>query len=208
MYKSGVLLINLMVSFLIFTSCYPDNEIYPEETDTVYTTYLPGTDFDSMKYYLLVDSVLRLDSNDFFSNSQYDDLIISRFENNMNKRGFENVAENDSNQIDFMIVITDISQLDITYYWSWLPYGYLYPTYTNGELNAFYPLPSPTNIVVSARTGFLVDILEYDYQQSSDTTKVIWRGISRGAQTQFMDTRIKSNIDRMFLQSPNLKSLK
>jgi hypothetical protein len=204
--------INYIVIFLlgglILTACYPDNEIYPEETDTVYTTYLPGTDFSQMKYFVMVDSILRRDTNlKWFGNEQYDDLIMARYQQNLELRGFKNAEGIDTVDVDFMVVISDISSLDITYYWSYLPYGYLYPDYNNASFNAFFPLPPPSNIIVNAKTGLLVDILAYE-EQVSDTTKVYWRAITNGAQTTFMETRLKTNIDKMFIQSPNLKSLK
>lgn len=208
MRKYSSIFLSVFALIILMTSCYPDNDIFPEETDTVYTTYLPGTNFNNMKYYLIVDSVFRIDSVGLFGNNQYDELILSRLEQNLQARGYEKANGQDSSKVDFMVVVTDVSQLDITYYWSWLPYGYLYPNYTNEAINAYYPLPPPTNILVGARTGILVDILEYNYKNSTDTTNVYWRGLSNGIQTQYMETRITSNIDRMFFQSPNLKSLK
>jgi len=201
-------LAGIIVLIFFMASCYPDNEIYPEETDTVYTTHLPGTNFNNMKYYLLVDSILRMDSAGLFGNNQYDEMILSRIEQNLNSRGFENAKDQDSSKVDFRVVVTDISRLDITYYWSWLPYGYLFPDYTNEDMNAFYPLPPPTNVLIGARSGILVDLIDYQYHTTKDTSNVYWRGVSNGVQTKFMESRIVSNIDRMFLQSPNLKSLK
>lgn len=206
MSKYNSVILSVFVLIVLLTSCYPDNEIYPEETDTVYTTYLPGTNFNEMKYYLIVDSVLRMDSEDLFGSMQFDDLILNRLEQNLQARGYENASGNDS--VDFMVVVTDLSRLDITYYWAWLPYGYLYPNYSNEDMNAYYPLPPPTNILVNAGSGILVDILEYNDVAVNDTTLVYWRGITNGVQSQYMETRMRSNIDRMFFQSPNLKSLK
>jgi len=208
MSKYNTIIVSVFALIIFMTSCYPDDEIYPEETDTVYTTYLPGTNFNDMKYYLIVDSVFRMDSAGLFGNNQYDELIINRLEQNLQARGYENASGQDSSEVDFMVVVTDISRLDITYYWSWLPYGYLYPDYSDETMNAYYPLPPPTNVLVGAKTGMLIDILEYNYENPSDTTHVYWRGVSNGVQTQSMEWRITSNIDRMFFQSPNLKSLK
>lgn len=206
MNKYRILILILAIPIIVFTSCYPDNKITPEETDTVYTNWLPGTEFGEMKYYLIVDSVLRYDSSDLFGNSQYDELILSCFEENLESRGFKNAAGQDSSLVDFLVLITDVSHMDITYYWSWFPYGYLYPGFYDEDLNAFYPLPPPTSIVIGTRSGILADLIEYNYQQTMDTSAVYWRGLSNGVLTDGMDSRIKSNIDRMFIQSPNLKS--
>lgn len=208
MKKGKVSLIFVLAILFIFPSCYPENEIFLEETDTVYTTHLPGTDFNSMKYFILNDSVLRMDTADYFGNSQYDNLIFTRFKENMMKRGFEQVSEQNANQVDFVVYISDVSYLDITYYWARLPYGYLYPNLSEQESNAFYPLPPPTNIMVGARASYMIDILDYNDQDVSDTTYVLWRGLTHGVQSSSMNSRIANNIDQMFYQSPNLKSLK
>lgn len=204
--------INYIMIFLLgsvmLTACYPDYEIYPEETDTVYTTYLPGTDFSEMKYYLMVDSILRRDTNlSWFGNDQYDDLILTRLKQNLELRGFKDAGGMDTVDIDFKVVITDISSLDIAYYWAYLPYGYLYADYMNEDMNAFFPLPPPDHIFVNAKTGLLVDLISYE-EPVSDTSEVYWRAITNGAQTSYMEARLKANIDKMFFQSPHLKSFK
>ncbi len=204
---TNIAMIFLMGSILL-SACYPDHEIYPEETDTVYTTYLPGTDFSEMKYFVMVDSILRLDSYlNNFGNEQYDDLILSRFKQNLERRGYKDAAGIDTVDIDFKVVITDVSGLDITYYWAYLPYGYLYTGYFDDDLNAYFPLPPPDQILVQAKTGLLVDFLNYQ-EPISDTSEVYWRALTNGAQSTFMEARIQLNIDKMFIQSPNLKSFK
>lgn len=139
-------------------------------------------------------------------NSEYDELILRHFEENLKLRGFENAKGQDSSEVDFLVLVTDISHIDITYYWAWFPYGYLYPDFQDDDLNAFYPLPPPTSIIVGARSGIMVDLLDFNYEETKDTSVVYWRGLNYGVFSHNMDSRIKSNIDRMFFQSPNLKS--
>lgn len=198
----------IIFSTSILQGCYPDQEIFPEETDTVYTTYLPGTPFYDLEYYMINDEILRSDTTDFLGNNQYDASILSRVELNLNSRGFKKAVNQDSSLIDFFVIVSDLSRIDIAYYWHYIPYGYLYPNSNDFDNNAFYPLPPPDNISVMAVNGLLIDFIYNEYQTEQDSSKVIWRGMTNGIHQSNMEERIIYNIDKMFFQSPYLKSNK
>lgn len=194
---------------LLLNACYPDSIIYPEETDIVYTNYSSGVDFQSIKYYKMPDSVMRISeeaqSNTYFSD--YDDLLINHFAANLQKRGYVRVGEQDSIPADIVIIISDLSYIQVNYYWNYIPYGYFYPQYYNEDMNAFYSLPPPSGVLVSSSSYIMVDMLENISSNATDTAQVYWRGISNGVLRSNMEARLINNIDRMFVQSPYLKPL-
>lgn len=198
-----------LLILILLNACYPDSAIYPEETDIVYTNYASGVDFQGIKYYTMHDSVLRISeeakSIPYFSD--YDDLLINHFETNLQKRGYVKVDEQDSIPADIVIVISDLSYIQVNYYWNYIPYGYFYPQYYNEDMNAFYSLPHPSSVLVSSSSYIMVDMLEYISPSVADTAQVYWRGISNGVLTSNMEARLINNIDRMFVQSPYLKPL-
>lgn len=201
--------IYLVFILLFFNACYPDSSIYPEETDLVYTNFGPGVDFTNIKYYKMHDSVLRIseegEKDRYFSD--YDELLMSHFEHNLQLRGFVNVDEHDSLRADVLVVISDLSYVQINYYWNYIPYGYFYPNDYNEAMNAFYPLPPPSMVTYSTSSYVMVDMLEYHSSESHDSLQIYWRGIGEGMLTPNMESRWVNNIDRMFLQSPYLKAL-
>ena len=194
---------------LLLNACYPDSIIYPEETDVVYTNYSSGVDFQRLKYYIMKDSVFRISgevsSHHYFTD--YDDLLLSHFEANLQKRGYARVDEDDSISADIVIIISDLSYIQVNYYWNYIPYGYYYPQYYHENMNAFYSLPPPTGVFVSSSSYIMVDMLENISSNSSDTAQVYWRGVSNGVLRSNMEARLMNNIDRMFVQSPYLKPL-
>lgn len=194
---------------LFFNACYPDSGIYPEETDLVYTNYTSGVDFAQIKYYKMHDSVLRIseEGENYKYFSDYDELLMSHFENNLQLRGFVNVDEQDSLQADVLVVISDLSYVQVNYYWYYIPYGYFYPDYYDEDMNAYYPLPPPSMVTFSTSSFIMVDMLEYHPTESNDSLQIYWRGIGEGILTPNMESRLVNNIDRMFLQSPYLKAL-
>lgn len=196
----------LIIIALLFTSCYPDAKISPAETDTVSTSYVRGTPFSDFKYYQLVDSVMRIDNagNVDYEEGIYDQLIIERMNKNLQIREYENVTNFPDSTADFHVIISDLSSIQVSYYWSYIPYGSFYWGYD--QSNGFYSTPLPNYVTVSANSYYMVDIIEANSVKSSDIP-IFWRGIMQGIYTQSMDKRLQDNLDIMFIQSPYLKSL-
>lgn len=194
---------------LVINACYPDATIYPEETDVVYTNFSTGVDFQSLKYYQMHDSVLRFSEEavpySYFPD--YDELLMSHFESNLQKRGYVKANEEDSIQADILIVISDLSYIQINYYWNYIPYGSFYPHQYGEDMNAFYPLPPPSAVYFSSASNIMVDMMDFQSAKFNDSTQVYWRGMSNGILSSNMGARLTNNIDRMFVQSPYLKPL-
>jgi len=188
-------------------ACYPDADIYPEETDIVYTSLADGVDFSTIKYYRMYDSVLRFSEEGLKHqySSDYDELLISHFEENLKLRGFVKVEEQDSMNADVILVISDLSYVQLSYYWCCMPYGH---ESSYAELkDSHYSKPPPGTFLMHASSFIMIDMLANNPSQEDDTAEVYWRGISNGLLSPPMENRLTNNIDRMFLQSPYLKAL-
>lgn len=189
---------------LVLTSCYPEAEISPAETDTVSTSFVSGTDFSGFKYYQIADSIMRVDQygNVFYVWGNYDEFILNRLDKNLRLRGYLNISEFPDSTADFSVMVSDLSTVQVSYYWSYIPYG----SYYNEQSNGFYPLPYPDYMFVSATSYIMVDILEANPNKVSDIP-IYWRGITQGVYSSDMETRLGNSIDIMFIQSSYLSCL-
>lgn len=196
----------LIILALLLSSCYPDAKISPAETDTVSTSFVSGTDFSEFKFYRIADSVMRLDQegNTYYDWGRYDEFILNRLDENLKMRGYLNVIEFPDSIADFNVIISDLSSIQVAYYWSYIPYGSFY--WGNEETNGFYPLPPPDYMTVSSISYFMVDILEAHHDKISDIP-IYWRGVAQGFYPAEMETRLANSIDIMFIQSPYLSCL-
>lgn len=196
----------LIVLAILVSSCYPDAGISPSETDTVSTSFVSGTDFSGFKYYQIADSVMRIDyeGNVYYDWAKYDETILNRLDQNLQSRGYLNINDFPDSIADFKVVISDLSAVQLSYYWSYIPYGTYY--WGHQEAHGFYPLPPPNYMFVSTTSYIMVDVIDADTSLVSDIP-VFWRGIVQGVYTSEMETRITNSIDIMFVQSSYLSRL-
>lgn len=196
----------LFVLAILVSSCYPDAGISPAETDTVSTSFIGGTDFSEFKYYQIADSVIRIDHEGkvYYEWMKYDEAILNRLDKNLQARGYLNIADFPDSIVDFNVVVSDLSAVQVSYYWSYIPYGSYY--WGSEETNGFYPLPLPDYMFVSATSYIMVDIADSDPTLVSDIP-IYWRGIAQGIYSSEMETRITNSIDIMFIQSSYLSCL-
>jgi len=204
--------VSLLLLIVFFMGgCYPDSEISPEESDTVQTSYLPGTNFSKFTYYKMPDSVLR-SGNYIYSKGPYDDLILQKIDVNLKARGYQRLLAQDTTTADFYIIVSDLSFISISYYWNYIPYWYYYPDYyfpfdDNGNYyDAYFSLAPPSSVSWFPQSNFMVDMVENRLISEDGNLPIYWRGITTGVMDTGMQDRLARNIDQMFFQSPYLKT--
>jgi len=209
-YRLGIVLFVL----ISLGGCYPDSEISPDESDTVKTSYLKGTDFSQLKYYQMPDSVLRVDdSGNYVSRrGQYDELILQRVDDQLQARGFQKLIASDTMQADFYMIVSDLSYVSLSYYWNYIPYWYYYPDYyfptdeDGNYYNAYFAENPPTAISCFPQSNVMIDMVEARFAPSQGNVPIYWRGLATGIAGAYMSDRMTRNIDQMFFQSPYLKT--
>ncbi|NPD45207.1 MULTISPECIES: DUF4136 domain-containing protein [unclassified Lentimicrobium] len=196
----------LIVLAMLVSSCYPDAGISPAETDTVRTSFVSGTDFSLFTYYQIADSVIRIDNegNVYYEWMKYDEAILNQVDKNLQTKGYLNIADFPDSIADFNVVVSDLSAVQISYYWSYFPYGSYY--WGSEQANGYYPMPPPDYMFVSATSYIMVDITDSDPILVTDIP-IYWRGIAQGIYSSEMGTRITNSIDIMFIQSSYLSCL-
>jgi len=196
----------LIILAILVSSCYPDAGISPAETDTVNTSFVKGTDFSVFKFYQITDSIMRIDpeGNVYYERGKYEESILNRLDRNLQTRGYLNIVDYPDSIADFNVVVSDLSAVQVSYYWSYIPYGRFCWGYE--EANGFYPLPPPDYMFVSATSYLMVDIIDVNLSLMSEIP-IYWRGIVQGIYSSEMEARITNSIDVMFIQSPYLSCL-
>jgi hypothetical protein len=200
--KGLIFLLFLSASVIVLQSCYPYDDLTPEDTDVVVTFYDNGTNFTNLVTYAIPDTIYTFNSSgdivpseDISSSSA--NQILTSLNNNLQESGF---TPQQGNQADadvhvFALVTTSSWVSGGCYggYWSyWYPYyGWCYPvayTYTTGSL--FVVMLNP------AKTG--------------DSQAVWFAGVNGilSSTNASNASRINSDIDQAFNQSPYLRGSK
>ena len=208
---------------LTLSACYPHtSSLDTEDFDTVITLFDPNANFGAKHTYALPDSVVYLNDpavvNPLAVNRQFDDLILSEVEANMNALGFTRIAEpDDDNPADVYILVSVATSDWEVYreypwnpYWGWYPY---WPCCYGGGWGIYYPWYPTSGVAYTYTTGsVLVDMIDpvravlLDEQLPS-----IWLGVINGLLDGSLQVnplaanRISQGIDQMFNQSPYLQ---
>lgn len=202
--KGLFFLLFLSASVILLQSCYPYDDLTPEDTDVVVTFYDDGTSFSALKYYAFADTVYTFNSSgdivpseDISSSSA--NQILNSINNNMQEMGFtkltSNIATADSIVHVFALVTSSTWVSGGCYggYWSyWYPsYGWCYP------------------VAYSYTTGSLVVVM-LDPAKTGDSQAVWFAGANGilSSTNASNASRINSDIDQAFNQSPYLRGSK
>jgi hypothetical protein len=200
--KGLIFLLFLSASVIVLQSCYPYDDLTPEDTDVVITFYDDATNFSNLVTYALPDTIYTFDSNsnivpaeDISSSSA--NSILNSINSNMQEMGFTpqqgNLADADVHVFALASSSTWVSGGCYYGYWSyWYPYyGWCYPvayTYTVGSI--FIVMLNP-------------DI--------SGDNKTVWFAACNGVLSSTSasnSSRINSDISQAFIQSPYLRGSK
>ena len=200
--KGLIFLLFLSASVIVLQSCYPYDDLTPEDTDVVVTFYDNGTNFTNLVTYAIPDTIYTFNSSgdivpseDISSSSA--NQILTSLNNNLQESGFTpqqgNQADADVHVFALVTSSTWVSGGCYGGYWSyWYPYyGWCYPvayTYTTGSL--FVVMLNP------AKTG--------------DSQAVWFAGVNGilSSTNASIASRINSDIDQAFNQSPYLRGSK
>jgi hypothetical protein len=184
---------------LLMVSCYPDDTMYYDDTDLVYTNYTETFDFAGKGTYAMPDKIVKVTGNLIegqepeYMDPTYATVILNNIESNMTALGWTKVE--DPANADLTLFPAVWSNTTIVYwydYWCWYYYycgwGWYYPsysTYTTGTL-----------VMGLAASGG-------DYVEPS----IVWAAAINGLMSGSYDaTRVTNALNQAFKQSPYLNT--
>lgn len=199
----------LLLAPLLFAGCYPETPTTINEYDLVYTDHSPSFDFQGASTYALSDSVVKVTGDlsegeaPEMVDAVYGDQIIDRIRQNMNARGWTEVAATaDPDVIILPSAITTTTVNVYSYYGGY--WGWYYPYYGYGW---YYPGYYPTYTSYTSGT-LLIQMTDPNNISTSDNIPVVWvgilNGVLEGSQSSIV-SRVLTNIDQAFTQSDYLK---
>jgi len=188
----------LLGIILLMVSCYPDDTMYYEDTDLVYTNYNETFDFESKGTYAMPDKIVKITGNltegqePEYVSEPYNTEILNRIESNMTALGWNKVE--DPENADLTLFPAAWTNTTVVYwydYWCWYYYyycgwGWYYPSYT------------------TYTTGTMVMGLIAAGEEYVEPSNV-WTGAINGLLSGTYDvSRMNKAIDQAFKQSPYL----
>ena len=199
----------LLVAPLLFSGCYPEKPGSISEYDIVYTDRSPSFDFKAANTYSLPDSIVLITGDLAEGDTPtmvkplYADQILDRIRQNMNSRGWTEVAV--SADPDVRLLPSAIKTKNVNVYSYYGGYwGWYYPYYGWGW---YYPGYYPT--YTSYTSGTLVlQMTDPNNISAANNIPVVWiavlDGLLEGSTTNVL-TRMLTNVDQAFAQSDYLK---
>jgi hypothetical protein len=193
---------------LALASCYPGDVTDVSQLDVVITVHDQKADFKAFQTFALPDTVIEVvgDSSSYVPISHdYDDEVVARVRSSLEARGYVYEPDPETNPPDALVLVAaSASNTTYIYYDWWSSWGWYYPGYPGWGW--YYP---PDIDVVSYDHGTLfmtmVDVRNPD--TGTEKLPVVWaaaiRGLLEGTTAQ-IHSRIDTNIDRAFAQSPYL----
>jgi hypothetical protein len=190
---------------VLLSGCYPETPDYIEEYDLIYTDRSASFDFQAADTYAIPDSVVLLTGNlqdgelPEKVDAQYGDLIIEQIRDNMNARGWTEVAATADPDVMILPAVNKTTNVNVYYsyggYWGWYyPYygygygGYYTPSYETGSL--FMQMVDPNEV---SGTG---------------NVPIVWIGVINGlveGSQASINARVLTDIDQAFTQSEYLQ---
>ena len=208
--RAGRLALLLSLPALL-AGCYPDHTDGLEELEIVMTAYDTTCIFDSIRTYIMPDTVIAItdpdhpDNNTPYDHSR-DSLILSEMAANLEARGYQRVADTLSGMPDAGILLNVSSAAywggnwhDWHDYWSWYPY---WPASSDDGYGYYYPWTATYNYTVGT---LVVQMTDLRGLHATDTVRVIWLGAVNGlVNGEALPQRIPEMIGQLFIQSPYL----
>jgi hypothetical protein len=188
----------LLGIILLMVSCYPDDTMYYEDTDLVYTNYTETFDFASKGTYAMPDKIVKVTGNltegqaPEYVQEPYNTQILNEIESNMTALGWTKVEDPANADLTlFPAVWTNTTVVYWYDYWCWYYYyycgwGWYYPSYS------------------TYTTGTMIMGLIAAGEEYVEPANV-WTGAINGLLSGTYDiSRVKNGIDQAFKQSPYL----
>lgn len=189
-----------MAAFAALAACSPSPDLSIEDFDTVVTVVSDTADFSGFSTYFLPDTVFQKPVEGSISR-QFDDLIISDINRNMQQLGYVYEPDPQGNPPDVLVAASVITQAEYTAYLGWPFFGTGWGgqvVYPGVSMRYLYTLGTVTIDIVDAE-GF---------DPADSDLSVLWTASISGPLEQSNNdkgTRITDGIDQAFAQSPYLK---
>lgn len=191
--KGFYFLMFISAAIVVLQSCYPYDDQTPANSDVIATFYDDGTDFSTLKYYSMPDSVFEIDSNGDIVpadiSSSNEDQILNSINSNLQSMGFEVASVPNPAQVVVEALVTSSTWVSGGCYGGY--YSWYYPYYT-----WCYP------VAYTYTTGSILIVMSVP---GTNSFKTVWlagcNGVVSGTVT---NSRISSDINQAFTQSPYL----
>lgn len=210
--KAGIVLWVLALT-VFFSACRPSALEYITDYDLVVTNYNPDYNFSAVNTYFLPDSVVFITDNPGQVDHRYDNAILASVKRNLDALGWTQLPAAPGNKADVVVLVgaaaaTYASCASYCWYcyWGWYPgWGYYPPAWGPGW-GWGYP---PTTICSSYSTGSVFVSITNPDDAAANKMPVEWTGVMNGlleGSESSIKSRLSTNIDQMFTQSPYLKN--
>lgn len=212
-YPKALAAVLIFSSSLMLSGCYPSAPDYIDDYDLVYTQQDKSYDFSKVTTYMLPDSVEHITDNPAQADHTYDAVILSELKKQLDALGWEQLEDNGGEAADLVVLpaVTHQKQgVCQAYcwwcYWGWWPgWGYYPPAGWDPTWGWWYP----SDVVCATyNTGTLMVHMVNPAAPKDKEIAAEWIGVLNGlleGSTSSIATRIQTNIDQMFKQSPYLK---
>jgi hypothetical protein len=191
-------------------ACYPGStDLADEEYDIVLTVADREADFGSYRTYVMPDTVLHIEGGDSIELSRdYDDLVLSLVETNMDAMGYDRVLDPEADGSDLILLVAAVGTESVDWFygywdwWGWWPgWGYYPPAFGPGWGWGYPPgYVGAVRIEQGSLLLTLVDPAAAD--EGSEELPVVWaaavRGLLSGGNAQ---ARLTDAINQAFIQS-------
>ncbi len=192
----------VLVTAVIFISCYPGDELTVSETDTIVTVFDKNADFKSDSTYAMPDTVLHIvpeGERDDISRA-YDDDILDDIADNMAKLGYTRVGDPDDANVHILPAVNVRDYTGYAYYGGWWSYWYGYYPPAWG----WYPYYPGYGVTYEYSIGTLFILMMDPTRTTTDDKPAppIWIAACNGLVDKSTNAkRIASGIDQAFEQS-------
>jgi len=200
--RSKYVLPGLLLAMAMW-SCYPGGPENIADTDLVFTYYDQSADFGSVRTFFMPDQVFVREGSEATDDS-FDALILSDVVRNMTALGYVQEMDPQNNGVDSVVIV---SKVKTEYSWvGWVPGypwypGWGYPGW--GWYGPWYPVGGS----YSTGSVFIEFASADDVNVPDKQVNASWSGVINGilgSNASATATRITTNIDQAFKQSPYL----
>lgn len=204
----------VLVTGLVMAGCYEDYGLTVKDFDAYTTAYMPGTNFQSYKYFILRDTIMHIVPpgtliDPISGARKYDRQILDLTASNLQARGY--IRLTDTLQIPsasrdslLVVLIGQFANEHTGYYYDYW-YGYWGGYYPGWGYGGYYPPTYAYTYDYTVGTN-VTEIIDYGKSRAQSKYAPVWLGIISGltGEAATAQNRIATGINRTFEQSPYL----
>jgi len=205
----------VLVAGLVVVGCYEDYGLTTKDFDAYTTVYMPGTNFQSYKYFLMPDTIMHIVgsglTDPLAGARKYDRQILDLTASNLQARGYTRLSDTSeiaSRSIDpnavLAVLIGQFANEHSGYYYDYW-YGYWGGYYPGWGYGGYYPPSYVYTYDYTVGTN-VTEIVEYGKSNSQHRAAPVWVGIVSGltGEPATAQNRIATGVNRIYEQSPYL----